>query len=370
MVNKPQKIEFSFVPFGIASPLKFLITMFGGVTILEFGVWPPFSHSLMNSFFFFHHQKMPRSAERCAACDRRADVVGRMRPIPERAQSLDTPHRSQENHRVCSRCAMAIKRRHEPPLLQKHFKRKRNVTEVNKQNKMRRMSARQRSERWATLKTSVAMKEVRRTTAMFAKGLMNRGTNQLSQLAPMLNVLRRLDALRPFQAGGTFVDIGCSVGTVCIAVAVATAGMRVIGIDYKEEEVREARRLAVEHGVAERCTFLVKRAETLRPSWFVGNNVTHVYLMDRCYGRTVREAVFESLAATEQSIVGASWCGRTAKCRWPWEQIGDSLSVPLLAGANTIQMACWWNTRVRVPSAFIEYIKPKNHSSRRTSHVK
>ena len=58
-------------------------------------------------------------------------------------------------------------------------------------------------------------------------------------------------------AGGTVADVGCGHGFSTILMAEAFPASKFIGYDFHEGSVAQANRHAQEHGVAERCEFVV-----------------------------------------------------------------------------------------------------------------
>ncbi len=151
--------------------------------------------------------------EHCAGCGRRQDKVGRLKATPDgAAEPRDTPHLSAFNRRVCSACSTRIRRAASPPpAIERRPKRKRGAPPIEQS----RSSPRQRGGRWAATKATPEIGQIRRANVSFSKSLLNGGTNQLSQLSPALKVVEQLDALRAFKSGDCFLDIGCSVCTLC-----------------------------------------------------------------------------------------------------------------------------------------------------------
>lgn len=288
----------------------------------------------------------------CCACGVQHRNRDAERPIPEYAEPEDLPHCSPVRQRVCDKCVQRIRRLRvalQPPTKPECAAPRQPSERVQIARKS------ERAAHFSEFAVSDDAKALRSTTRAHSGSLLSGGTNGLSTLAPTLAVLEKLDAERPLD-DGTFVDIGCSIGTVCLAVAKLFPNMRVIGIDYDDVLIQHARALAKEKGLDKRCTFFTRSADLLRPQWFVTNNVTHIYMMDRCFGDLVRENVFDNLADTPAELVGAS--SARHKSRWQWTQKGASVTVTLVASASSVNMGVWSNEPTRVPTPFKEYVKP------------
>jgi len=69
---------------------------------------------------------------------------------------------------------------------------------------------------------------------------------------------RRITPVIEALAGSECVlDLACGNGSFAVALALASPTRRVLGLDYAAENIRVAQAFAAEHGVADRCTFLV-----------------------------------------------------------------------------------------------------------------
>jgi SAM-dependent methyltransferase len=69
------------------------------------------------------------------------------------------------------------------------------------------------------------------------------------------------------RAGGTVADVGCGHGVSTLLMAESFPEARFLGIDDHGPSIERARKLAAEHGVADRVTFKVRAAKDLEGSF-------------------------------------------------------------------------------------------------------